>query len=31
MLIDNKLITLGSRSGYILEHVVSLWYAQENS
>ena len=31
MLIDNKLITLGSWSGYILERVVSLWYAQKNN
>ena len=31
MLIDNKLITLRSSSGYVLEHVVSLWYAQKNN
>ena len=31
MLIDNKLITIRTWSGYVLEHVVSLWYAQQNS
>ncbi len=30
-LIDNKLITIQTWSGYILERVVSLWYAQKNT
>ena len=30
-MIDNKLITLRKSAGYILEHVVSLWYAKKNT
>ena len=31
MLIDNKLITLRKTAGYVLEHVLCLWYAKKNT